>query len=78
MFVLRCFPDNKECKVLYKNIIGHNQIRNFFAECGWPLMTSELNWILNDKEETIKYFIFPNKIKTIIVERVTSIIEIEK
>ena len=66
MYKLKCNNGN-ETKVNFKNVIGRNQIRTFFANNMYAIMDSEFESILEMKHgETLKFY-FPNNIKHITV-----------
>lgn len=66
MYKLKCNNGN-ETTVKFKNVIGRNQIRNFFTHNMYAIMDSEFESILEMQTgETLKFY-FPNNIKCITV-----------
>lgn len=72
MWNLKCINNEEvvsEKVVKFKNIIGRDKIRSFFANNGMPMTDMQKEIVFSmEQGETLKYY-FPNKTKYIEVER---------
>ena len=71
MWKLKCYDDGKttEKVVKFKNVIGRDAIRSFFADNGYAMMTSEIESIMNMQEGEKLRFNFGKVTKYIEVVR---------
>ena len=73
MWNLKCINNGEvvaEREVKFKNIIGRDAIRTFFANNGYAMMDCEMESITYMQAGEKLKFSFPNKIKYIEVERI--------
>lgn len=72
MWKLKCYDDEKvtEKVVKFKNVIGRDAIRSFFADNGYALMDAEMESIRNMQEGEKLTFNFGKVTKYIEVEGV--------
>lgn len=71
MWNLKCINNGQtiaEKIVKFKNVIGRDNIRNFFANNGYAMMDCEMESIIYMQSGEKLKFSFPNKIKYIEIE----------
>jgi hypothetical protein len=67
MWKLKCDNNGQitEKVVKFKNIIGRDQVRSFFADNGYAMMDCEMESITYMQAGETLQFYFPNKVKYI-------------